>query len=248
MPGLYLHLHIASEIAKIVWPDEGIVDISSLFSGTVAPDVLFFPRGNKAIGDALHREYLEMDKYSLTAFKDDSLYYFYMGWHIHMKVDTLLHPHVDRLSAKFFGPPNVTIWTYGDDPLAHQRIEWGMDCVILSKRNDLPNLHLKKPSSSLLKSMIPHSAISTFFQAWSSMNMFKKLAYKYWYFMNFIKGNRARVKKAIAYKAMQLARSKGFLSFAGVLNPLDLKDYSSYIIELTEKAIKEIHQDIKSVI
>jgi hypothetical protein len=126
------------------------------YGGSLIQDMGYYPFGNKLFSDLVH--YVRSGDFVDTLFRDSSdvnEYAFALGALSHYAADNSGHPTINQVVALEF--PKLRrkygdIVTYGDDPKAHIRTEFGFDMVQVAKNrytsdryHDMIGFEVSKP-------------------------------------------------------------------------------------------------------
>ena len=126
------------------------------YGGSLIQDMGYYPFGNKFFSDLVH--YVRSGDFVDTLFRDSSdvnEYAFALGALSHYAADNSGHPTINQVVALEF--PKLRrkygdIVTYGDDPKAHIRTEFGFDMVQVAKNrytsdryHDMIGFEVSKP-------------------------------------------------------------------------------------------------------
>ena len=108
--------------------------VSSFFRGAIAPDMGYFPGGERALSDLIHRSgafELSRALHGLAATDRDRA--FALGWRAHILGDAALHPEVNRESGKASSDPEGGSRSPELDPGTHLRVELGLDAHLIGR-------------------------------------------------------------------------------------------------------------------
>lgn len=122
--GPFCHLVLAQELAEPAWQGQPQV-MAALYAGAVAPDAGYYPGAEDALAEAAHllRPWAVV-RALLDLAQTPEERAFALGYLSHALLDRLGHESlINRLSGKPFSGDNLT----------HKRIEWGLDCWLLSQ-------------------------------------------------------------------------------------------------------------------
>lgn len=142
MAGTYLHLHLAIGAFATSFgasAGERPREHAAFLAGAVAPDLGFFPGGPATFSRRAHHECTADLARALLVVADDATEEaFAAGWALHVYTDAATHPVVNRLADDH----RVQM---SDQPAArldlwHKRVEWGIDCHVLSQAAHKPPL------------------------------------------------------------------------------------------------------------
>jgi hypothetical protein len=127
MPGCGVHLVIA---ARVLGPGPaGAATRAAFLAGAVAPDMGYFPGGDRFVSDLAH--YVRsagLARCLVRAAGGPVAAAFARGWATHVLADGLIHPLINRAAGELTGRPGPR--TFADDPAAHVRVEQGLDAVV----------------------------------------------------------------------------------------------------------------------
>ena len=169
MAGSYLHLHLATGAFPSAFGDESRrrpVEHAAFLAGSLAPDLGFFPGGPTSFSHLVHHERTaDLVRSLLAAAGDEVEAAFAAGWALHVCTDVTTHPvvnqHADVLrKERSWQPSNrLDLW--------HKRVEWGMDCHVLSALDPRPlwRSELLFPASVGRPSLVARAAARTFGEA-----------------------------------------------------------------------------------
>ena len=166
MAGSYLHLHLATGAYRSAFGDDPPrrpVQHAAFLAGSVAPDLGFFPGGPSAFSHRVHHQHTaDLVRSLLAAAEDEIEAAFAAGWALHVCTDVTTHPVVNRRAddlrqERSRQPPSrLDLW--------HKRVEWGMDCHLLSVLEPRPlwrtDLHF--PASAEGPSLLAMAATQVF--------------------------------------------------------------------------------------
>ena len=109
-------------------PDEKPL-AAALAAGALAPDAGYYPGADRMLSSIAHGEKAVELALALARLASSGLEKaFVLGWASHLNLDVRGHAElVDVASGS----------RYADDPLGHTRVEWGVDCRLLSERQNL---------------------------------------------------------------------------------------------------------------
>ena len=131
MPGSAVHLLIAD---RVMGPDlpPGAAAREALRLGSVAPDMGYFPGGDQFASDLAHYHTPATLTRNLWRLAQDEVgRQFARGWATHVLADVLIHPLINRAAGELTGGP--TPRTYAEDPVAHVRVEQGLDAAVAGR-------------------------------------------------------------------------------------------------------------------
>lgn len=142
MAGSYLHLHLALGAFPAAFgasATQSPHEHAAFLSGTLGPDLGFFPGGPAAFSRRVHREATaDLVRALLAAARTPAEEAFAAGWALHVYADVATHPLVNveadvhRLRRSAQPPRRLDLW--------HKRVEWGLDCRILEATRYRPAL------------------------------------------------------------------------------------------------------------
>ena len=102
---------------------------AALVGGALAPDAGYYPKADREMARLAHGEKaveLALALADIAVTGPDKA--FVLGWASHLHLDVRGH-------AELVDPAAGS--TYADDPLAHTRVEWGVDCRLLGQEQNL---------------------------------------------------------------------------------------------------------------
>lgn len=122
--GPFTHLVLARQLAEPSWTNVPAV-MSALYAGALAPDAGYYPGAQEELAQAAHLvKPWDMARALVDLAATDQERAFALGYLSHALLDRLGHETlVNRLSGRPFSA----------DPLNHKRVEWGLDCWLLSQ-------------------------------------------------------------------------------------------------------------------
>jgi hypothetical protein len=134
VPGCGIHLLLASRVLAAEQEGTAPAVRDAFLAGSVAPDMGYFPGGERFLSDITHYHRSGQFTNNLVGVaKDDVCRAFARGWATHVIADTLIHPHINRAAGELIhGQPHHPL-TYADSPTAHIRVEQGLDAVISAR-------------------------------------------------------------------------------------------------------------------
>ncbi|MFH1033623.1 MAG: zinc dependent phospholipase C family protein [Pseudomonadota bacterium] len=122
--GPFSHLVLARQLADPAWAGQPSV-MAALYAGALAPDAGYYPGAPEGLAEAAHlvRPWAVVSALLDLAATDQERA-FARGYLSHALLDRLGHESlINRLSGRAFSA----------DPLTHKRVEWGLDCWLLSR-------------------------------------------------------------------------------------------------------------------
>ena len=131
MPGCGIHLILASRVANS-FRDRS--ERASFFAGAIAPDMGYFPGGDRFTSDLAH--YVRAGELARSLKRCANEGYaasFARGWATHVLADILIHPLINRAASELAGNSPSNALTFADNPVAHIRVEQGLDAVIAAR-------------------------------------------------------------------------------------------------------------------
>lgn len=122
--GPFTHLVLARQLAEPVWADQPAV-MAALYAGALAPDAGYYPGAQEELAQAAHLvKPWDMARALMDLAATDEERAFARGYLSHALLDRLGHESlINRLSGRPFS----------QDPLNHKRVEWGLDCWLISQ-------------------------------------------------------------------------------------------------------------------
>ncbi len=122
--GPFSHLVLARQIAEPAWLGQPKL-LAALQAGALAPDAGYYPGAQESLAEAAHLVHpwtVVTALLDLAATEEERA--FARGYLSHALLDRLGHESlINRLSGRPFSA----------DPLRHKRVEWGLDCWLLSQ-------------------------------------------------------------------------------------------------------------------
>ena len=134
MAGSYLHLHLANGAFRCAFDAaqrDRPREHAAFLAGSLGPDLGFFPKGPTDFSRRVHHEHTaDLVRSLLAAASDEVETAFAAGWALHVCTDVTTHPVVNRRADRLRRRRSV----YGSErnDLWHKRVEWGIDCHVLS--------------------------------------------------------------------------------------------------------------------
>lgn len=160
MPGQAVHLGFARDVmgAGHAWrpafdpQDAG--HCQAFFAGALAPDMGYFPGGDRRLADLAHYVATgQMARSLLRQAEGGCAAAYAWGWASHIIADVTVHPIVNRAAAELMNVPGKSKLTYADDPRAHARVESGLDAWAQTHR-PLPAVDPKRMRDAKTREMI----------------------------------------------------------------------------------------------
>jgi hypothetical protein len=131
MPGWGVHLLLAGRVGAGRLPRSPVAR-AALLLGAIAPDMGYFPGGDRLASDLAHYVNSAALARALGRLaRDDAGRAFAQGWATHVVADAALHPLINRAAGALAG--RDTAATYADDPVAHIRVEQGLDAAVTAR-------------------------------------------------------------------------------------------------------------------
>ena len=140
MAGSYLHLHLAAGAFPSAFdalPRQRPLEHAAFLAGSLGPDLGFFPGGPTAFSHRVHHEHTaDLVRALLAAAENETEAAFAAGWALHVCTDVTTHPLVNRRADDLrrersrHPPDRLDLW--------HKRVEWGVDCHVLSALDPRP--------------------------------------------------------------------------------------------------------------
>ena len=149
MPGHALHLAIASEFLGALpaeraerWRKDPVT-VRALYQGALAPDVGYFPGGDRLITDLAHYVApmkLARSLVDLASTQEEQA--FAWGWVTHVVADSEVHRPINRASGETLNGSASDPATWADSPSTHTRVEMGLDAVWLAGDERLADIRM----------------------------------------------------------------------------------------------------------
>lgn len=140
MAGSYLHLHLATGAfgrAFDAVPRDRPREHAAFLAGSLGPDLGFFPGGPTGFSRRVHHEHTaDLVRSLLAAAGDEVETAFAAGWGLHVCTDVSTHPVVNRRAGVLERQRSHSPSDRND--LWHKRVEWGIDCHVLSALEPRP--------------------------------------------------------------------------------------------------------------
>ena len=134
MAGSYLHLHLAAGAFRSAFaavPQDRPLEHAAFLAGSLGPDLGFFPGGPTDFSRRVHHEHTaDLVRSLLSAASDEVEAAFAAGWALHVCTDVATHPIVNRQADYLRRQKSLQADDRND--LWHKRVEWGIDCHVLS--------------------------------------------------------------------------------------------------------------------
>ena len=128
MPGCGVHLVLAARVLGTGPGSETDTARAAYFTGAIAPDMGYFPGGDRFASDLAHHVRTGQLVRALSRSASGSeAAAFARGWASHVLADVLVHPLVNRAAAE------LSRETPHDDHVSHIRVEQGMDAVLSAR-------------------------------------------------------------------------------------------------------------------
>ena len=134
MPGCGIHLIIAARVLDSSANSMDRVTRLAFLFGAVAPDMGYFPGGDKFTSDLAH--YVrsgQLTRALVRSAGDAPAMAFARGWAIHVLADILIHPLVNRAAGELINDQTRKTLTFADDPVSHIRVEQGLDASVAAE-------------------------------------------------------------------------------------------------------------------
>ncbi|MDB5307271.1 MAG: hypothetical protein JWO38_1473 [Gemmataceae bacterium] len=131
MPGCGVHLILAS---RVIAPGTRPAARVAFLVGAVAPDMGYYPGADRFCSDLSH--YVRPGRLAEALLRGadcDVSRAFALGWATHVLADTLVHPLINRAAGELGRGRPAPPLTFADDPVAHIRVEQGLDAVIAAR-------------------------------------------------------------------------------------------------------------------
>jgi hypothetical protein len=139
MPGCALHLEMATRVLRF-WtdcpairpfpPDQPRCRDAFLF-GSLAPDLGYYPGGDRLFSDLAH--YIrsgELARSLIAAAQTDADRALAWGWVTHVLADAWIHPLINQAVGEHIHGNRLPGVPYADDAAAHVRVETGLDAAL----------------------------------------------------------------------------------------------------------------------
>jgi hypothetical protein len=138
MPGCAVHYLLALQVADrwTLRPEAAPVSLAvpaarnAFLAGALAPDMGYFPGGEPLLTDLCHYVCSAgLVRVLVRTARSDVERAYAWGWATHVLADVLGHPIVNRAAAELKLGDRGHSLSYHDDPVAHVRVEMGLDAV-----------------------------------------------------------------------------------------------------------------------
>lgn len=134
MPGCGVHLLLARRILAASGDSTSPAVRAALLAGSLAPDMGYFPGGDRFISDLAHYHRSgQLAQTILRSAQDEICRAFARGWATHVLADTLIHPLINQAAGELVHGRLDGPLTFADDPIAHIRVEQGLDAVVAAR-------------------------------------------------------------------------------------------------------------------
>lgn len=142
MPGCAVHLELARRVldAWVHHPGEAPFPLDhpacrrAFLFGSLAPDLGYFPGGDGLLADLAHCiRSAHLTRSLINSAKTDLELALAWGWGTHVLGDILIHPLINQAVGERACGHRLPGLTYADDPIAHIRIELGLDAMLPAK-------------------------------------------------------------------------------------------------------------------
>jgi hypothetical protein len=131
MPGPALHFALAMRAAR---PFATGAERCAYLTGSVAPDLGYFPGGDRLASDLAHYVCSGRLTEALVRGATDRISAaFARGWATHVVADALVHPLINRAAHELVRGMRDGALTFADDPASHIRVEVGLDATIADR-------------------------------------------------------------------------------------------------------------------
>lgn len=140
VPACGIHLRLAAVVLES-WDDRPgaspfpVADAAArcaFFCGANAPDMGYYPRGEPLLTDFSHYiRSADLARAMLAAADGPAQTAFAWGWVTHILGDALVHPLVNQAAGELMRGSRDQPMNYYDDPVAHVRVEIGLDGFLL---------------------------------------------------------------------------------------------------------------------
>ena len=160
MPGCVVHLLIAGRMLETD-PPYGKDAREAFRLGSLAPDMGYFPGGEALTSDLSH--YLTSATLTRNIFSlacDDVRRQFARGWATHLLADALIHPLINRAAGELARSPILR--TFADDPVAHIRVEQGLDAAVAGRLTRPPPPRVPIAKQRLLTALLAEAYLLTY--------------------------------------------------------------------------------------
>jgi hypothetical protein len=142
MPGCAVHLELARRVLE-AWgnrsgdapfPLGDPVCRRAFFFGSLAPDLGYFPGGEGLLADLAHCvRPAHLARNLINSAENELERALAWGWVTHVLGDIWIHPLINQAAGERAFGHRLPGLTYADDPVAHVRIELGMDAILPAK-------------------------------------------------------------------------------------------------------------------
>ncbi len=128
MPGCGVHLVLAARVLGAGPGSETDAARAAFFTGALAPDMGYFPGGDRFASDLAHHVRTgQLVRALARSASGSTAAAFARGWAAHVLADVLVHPLVNRAAAE------LSRGTSPDDHVDHIRVEQGLDAVLSAR-------------------------------------------------------------------------------------------------------------------
>jgi len=146
VPGTQTHLFAGREFLRSNQQVISKENFDYFLMGTIFPDFGYWPGKDKQFSDLSHYVGSSMlPKMMYDNAETEAWKAFALGWLLHVHLDILGHPFVNRLGVTVNGSHKSEL-TYEEDPALHAKIEFGLDLALLNRFGKLRVENFKLPN------------------------------------------------------------------------------------------------------